>query len=140
MTLVRLNASLSNYLALLGEPTPLLGTIAMQLVNMIDQSDLSPSILVLENNNLDNMTILILEATILGIVERLEGLNPRPYHLLLSIKSCLDVTKQLSLIDRCDIHFKVIGMALKGLSDLTKIKYPSLLDGNGNKLIEEVEL
>jgi hypothetical protein len=46
----------------------------------------------------------------------------------------MKVTESLGQRDRCDVFFKVLGIAIDGLREITKDEYPQLSDGAGKKL------
>ena len=135
-----LRISLKDYLLLLGEPSPLLGTAWLLMVEAIEMLDKVP---VEQSAQLfDKLSALILNAAILGVVERLEGLRPVSDEFeslrlgcLQSVKSCLKVTETLRPGDRRDVCFKILGMALKVLGEITGQEYPTLFDAEGQKLL-----
>jgi len=126
-----MHAALNDYMLLLGEPCPLLGQVCMRLVEII--GCLPPGDEVIAAN-LDKIAAITLEASILGIVDRLEGLRPNSEKCLQSVKDCMKVTDTLSVHDRCAVFFKVLGIAITGLREITNQEYPQLADGTGKKL------
>jgi len=126
-----LHAALNDYMLLLGEPCPLLGQISMRLVEIIGCLPPGDDTIAV---NLDKIAAITLEASILGIVDRLEGLKPHSEKCLQSIKDCMKVTDTLSIHDRCAVFFKVLGVAMTGLREVTNQEYPQLADGTGKKL------
>ncbi|MFA5767668.1 MAG: hypothetical protein WC919_07165 [Candidatus Paceibacterota bacterium] len=126
-----LHAALNDYMLLLGEPCPLLGQVCMRLIEVI--GCLPPGDEAIAAN-MDKLAAITLEASILGIVDRLEGLEPHSEKCLQSIKDCMNVTDALSIHDRCAVFFKVLGIAITGLREITNQEYPQLADGTGKKL------
>jgi hypothetical protein len=126
-----LHAAMSNYLLLVGEPCPLLGQLCMRFIEMI--GCLPPGDET-QADSLDKFTSLILEAAILGVVDRLERLQPKSESCLQSVKNCMKITDTLNVHDRCDVFFKVLAIATAGLQGITGGEYPQLSDGSGTKL------
>jgi len=126
-----LHAALNDYLLLLGEPCPLLGQVSMRLVEIIGCLPPGDEAVAI---SLDKIAVVSLEASILGIIDRLEHLKPGSEKCLQSVKDCMKVTDALSIHDRCAVFFKVLGIAIAGLSELTNQEYPQLVDGAGKKL------
>lgn len=126
-----LHSAMSNYLLLIGEPCPLLGQLCMRFVEMIGSLPAGDE---MHASSLSRMAAVILEAAILGIVDRLEGLQPESHICLQSITDCMKVTESLNPHDRCAVFFKVLGIAMVGLREITKLEYPQLTDGEGKKI------
>jgi hypothetical protein len=126
-----LHAAMSDYLLLVGEPCPLLGQLCMRLVEIIG---CLPPGNEPQTDNLDKLTSLILEAAILGVINRLEELQPKSEPCLRSAKDCMKITGTLNTHDRCGVFFKVLGIAIAGLQEITGSEYPQLSDGSGKKL------
>jgi hypothetical protein len=130
-----LRSALCNYISLLGEPSPLLGNVASLLVDIIGSlppGDISKS------EQFYKITSIILEAAILGIINRLEGLQPKSGACLQSIDDCMKIAKSLSVYDRCNVFFKILGKAIDDLHKITGQEYPQLYDGSGKKLCGEL--
>jgi hypothetical protein len=126
-----LHAALNDYMLLLGEPCPLLGQMCMRLVDLIGSlppgDDTTAA-------SMDKLAAITLEACILGIIDRLDGLQPKSEKCLQSIKDCMKVTDTLNMHDRCIVFFKVLGIAIAGLREITNQEYPQLADGAGKRL------
>jgi hypothetical protein len=126
-----LHAALNDYLLLIGEPCPLLGRISFLLVETIGCLPPGDST---QANNLYTLAATILEAAIMGTISRLEGLQPESAVCLHSVLDCMKVVEQSDMSIRCTALFKVLGIAMDGLRNVTKVEYPQLADGSGKKL------
>lgn len=126
-----LHAAVSDYLLLIGEPQPLSCQLCLSFVEFIGTLPPGEEF---QASSLDNFTSAILEAAILGIKDRLDGLRPSSDVCLQSITDCLKVTESLDIGSRCEVFFKVLGIAIAGLADITHKEYPQLTDGSGKKL------
>jgi hypothetical protein len=124
-------AALKDYLLLIGEPCPLLGSISYLLVEFI--GGLPPGD-EFQAETLDKLTATVLEAAVLGMVDRLKELRPASDLCLQSVDSCMTITKPLNMNDRCASLFKILGIAMDGLRGLTTIEYPKLVDGSEKEL------
>lgn len=133
-----LHASLKDYLLLVGEPSPLLGTLCLRLIETLGSTEFVEIDTIPQSENLDRMSVLVLQAAIMGIMDRLEGLRPISDAHLRSITSCMKIAEALRPSDRRDACFKVLGIALKGLKDLTAGEYPRLIDGEEQELTGEM--
>ena len=129
-----LHAAMSNYLLLVGEPCPLLGQLCMRFVEMIGCLPPGDE---MQANTLDKLTACILEAAILGIIDRLKQLCPQSTMCLQNIDSCMKVAGDISTHDRCVVFFKVLGSGIAGLRAITNQEYPQLTDGEGKRLGRE---
>lgn len=129
-----LHASLKDYLLLLGEPIPLLGTVCLLLTETVELLGRVPADT--SEKSFDKLSNIILCAAILGIVDRIEGIDGSD-PCIKNIKSFMKATETLLPCDRRDMCFKVLGMALKNLNRITGIEYPYLVDGDGQKLTGE---
>ena len=102
-----LHAALSDYLLLIGEPCPLLGNISWLLVEML--GSLPPG-----NDghakNLDTLAATVLEAAIMGVIDRLQGLQPASGESLRSVLDCMKVIEKKDMNARCIALFKVLGI------------------------------
>ena len=126
-----LHSAMSDYLLLIGEPCPLLGQLCMRLVEMISCLPAGDE---MQADNLDRIAAIILEAAILGIIDRLRGLQPKSCICLQSVTDCMKVTESLNPHDRCAVFFKVLGIAIAGLREIADQEYPQLTDGEGKKI------
>ena len=126
-----LHAALNDYMLLLGEPCPLLGQVCMRLIDLIGSLPPGDDTIAA---SMDKLAAVTLEACILGITDRLEGLQPQSEKCLQSIKDCMKVTDTLNIRDRCTVFFKVLGIAITGLREITNKEYPQLADGAGKRL------
>ena len=127
-----LHSAMSDYLLLVGEPCPLLGQLCMRFVEMIGSLPAGDE---LQANSLSKLATVILEAAILGVIDRIEQLSNKGSEACVpSLKNCMAITDTLSPQDRCDVFFKVLGMAMTSLRGLTNQEYPQLTDGEGKKL------
>jgi hypothetical protein len=129
-----LHAAMSDYLLLIGEPCPLLGQLCMRFIEMIGCLPPGDE---MQANTLHKLASCILEAAILGVIDRLEQLRPQSAMRLQSIESCMKVADGISMHDRCTVFFKVLGMGVAGLRELTNQEYPQLTDGDGKRLGRE---
>lgn len=126
-----LHAAMSDYLLLVGDPCPLLGQLCMRFIEMIGCLPPGDE---MQANTLDKLAACILEAAILGIIDRLRQLQPQSTMCLQGIDSCMKVADGISTRDRCSVFFKVLGIGVSGLHDLTNQEYPQLTDGSGKKI------
>jgi hypothetical protein len=123
-----LRAAMKDYLLLLGEPCPLLGSVAFLLTEFL--GGLQPGN-ECQADTLDNLTSIILRAAILGVVDRLEGLRPESDMCLQSINTCMKISDPLSDRNRCVAFFETLNMAMNGLRRITTDEYPQLFDDTG---------
>jgi hypothetical protein len=126
-----LHAAMSDYLLLIGEPCPLLGQLCMRFIEMIGCLPPGDETYV---DTLDKLTACILEAAILGVIDRLRQLRPQSMMCLQNMDSCMKVADDISVHDRYVVFFKVLGMGMAGLQELTNQEYPQLADGEGKRL------
>ena len=129
-----LHASLKDYLLLLGEPSPLLGTVCLMTVEAVELLGKVP--VQDSSRSFYKLSAVVLNAAIFGIIDRLEGLRPASDQHLQSVRNCLKVVETLPPYGRCDAYFRILNIALEGLSDVTGVEYPDLVDGKGQKLKE----
>jgi hypothetical protein len=126
-----LHAAMGDYLLLLGEPCPLLGSLCSHLIDIIGQLPPGDEF---QTENIYKLASITLEAAVLGIMDRLQALTPESIICLHGINDCMEVVKTLGPRDRCSVFFKVLGIAISGLREITKQEYPQLYDGKGKKL------
>jgi hypothetical protein len=132
-----LHAAMTDYLLLLGEPCPLLGQLNMRLIELIG---CLPHGNDKQSQSMYRLAAITLEASILGVVDRLNEYTSEQNELVLrnkaqsaiqSVTDCMKVTESVSIADRCSAFFNILGVAMAQLKDITKIEYPQLTDGDG---------